>query len=359
MVGADRVKEVALQLQAKHPSPVVSVREFLGWFGVQRRGYAIVLSIRQALEEAGLRTEPDFESAFIDSNVSFVMDPDVATDQKVSILGAMSVTESPDIASFAASVKPPFNDATHRVSKLRSANTQLTTVSPDTLLKTAVTLMLMHDYSQLPVMIGERDVKGIISWVSIGTRLALDRKKESSGDDKVREFMEVDFHEVRSDASLFQVIPTIAQHDYVLVRDANNRITGIVTASDLSLQFQQLTEPFLLLGEIENQIRQIIDDRFSKDEMTSAREPSDAGRVVRTAADLSFGEYLRLLENPARWEKLRLSIDRVTFCAELDEVRRIRNEVMHFDPDGIPSEDLDSLRKMVRFFSGLRAIQVL
>ncbi len=36
--------------------------------------------------------------------------------------------------------------------------------------------MLTHDYSQLPVMTTERDVKGVISWKTIGSRLALNRQ---------------------------------------------------------------------------------------------------------------------------------------------------------------------------------------
>ncbi len=70
-------------------------------------------------------------------------------------------------------------------------------------------------------------------------------------------------HEIRAESSLFQAIPIIVEHQYVLVRGSDNRITGIVTASDLSLQFQQLAEPFLLLGEIENHIRRILGDNFS------------------------------------------------------------------------------------------------
>ncbi len=33
--------------------------------------------------------------------------------------------------------------------------------------------MLMHDYSQSPVMSGKREVKGVISWNSIGRSLGL------------------------------------------------------------------------------------------------------------------------------------------------------------------------------------------
>jgi len=54
---------------------------------------------------------------------------------------------------------------------------------------------------------------------------------------------------------------------YVLVRDQRDRrITGIVTASDLSLQFQALAEPFLLLREIELHVRQLLGDKLGTED---------------------------------------------------------------------------------------------
>jgi hypothetical protein len=70
--------------------------------------------------------------------------------------------------------------------------------------------------------------------------------------------MEPNFQLISSDTSLFKALPLIIEHDYVLVRNNANEITGIATASDLSLQFKQLTEPFLLVAEIENHLRQIL-----------------------------------------------------------------------------------------------------
>jgi len=51
-----------------------------------------------------------------------------------------------------------------------------------------------------------------------------------------------------------------------------------------------------------------------------------------------------------------LGVDRVVFGKGLDEVRRIRNDVMHFDPDGLSDEDLATLRRFVQFLQGLREI---
>ena len=41
-------------------------------------------------------------------------------------------------------------------------------------------------------------------------------------------------------------------------------------------------------------------------------------------------------------------MNRGLFVKTLDEVRRIRNDVMHFDPEGIQEQDVQSLRDFVR-----------
>jgi hypothetical protein len=145
------------------------------------------------------------------------------------------------------------------------------------------------------------------------------------------------------------------QSQYVLVRD-QGRITGIVTASDLSLQFQQLAEPFLLLREIENRIRLIIGDAFSPAELSGIPDPEDSGRAVSSIYDLTFGQYIRLLQNPDNWMKTNLSIDRAAFCDQLDSIRKIRNDVMHFNPDPMKAEDLQLLRDFLNFLQLLQNI---
>src|SRR6516165_11645679 len=136
-----------------------------------------------------------------------------------------------------------FADPTFRISALAAANRKPTSINPNESVEQAITIMLASDFSQLPVMTSARDVKGIVSLSSIGSRLAVGKKGRH-----VNELMDR-HHEIRSDTSLFQAIPRIVQHQYVLIRGSSNRITGIVTATDLSLQFQQLAEPFLLLRE--------------------------------------------------------------------------------------------------------------
>jgi hypothetical protein len=42
--------------------------------------------------------------------------------------------------------------------------------------------MLQHDFDQLPVMHGEREVKGVITWKSIAAKKTLDCKCETVAD---------------------------------------------------------------------------------------------------------------------------------------------------------------------------------
>ncbi len=341
----EELSDIANRIGDGQDVPPVTVRTLLSWAGAQRRGSWVVEWIRRNLREAGLATDPDFESAYLDSFIRFVR---VSSQEQHADNEAGAIPIPPPASSAGGS--PNLSDPTYRISKLAAANNPPMRIPPDSLVEEAVTLMLANDFSQLPVMTSERDVKGIISWTSIGTRLVLGRSGKH-----VRDLMD-GHQEISADISLFQAIPIIVQHYYVLVRGHDNRIVGILTASDLNTQFQQLAEPFLLLGEIENHIRRILDGKFSADELASARDPSDGERQVSDVSDLTFGEYIRLLENGNRWNKLAISIDRATFCKQLDDVRRIRNDVMHFDPDGIPQSDLDRLRDFARFLQRLQSI---
>jgi hypothetical protein len=202
-------------------------------------------------------------------------------------------------------------------------------------------------------MQGERDVKGVITWEGIGARLALGKTGH-----EVREFMSSP-QVVTSDKSLFVAVEVVAHHQYVLVQKADRTISGIITATDLTRQFQQLTEPFLLLGEVEQHVRKLIGGRFTTEELKGACDPADSGRPIETVANLTIGEYIRLLESPQNWEKLELQIDRAMFIEQLQNIRRIRNEVMHFDPDPASTEDLASLRRFVAFMQSLGELDAL
>lgn len=321
----------------------VTVRNLLGYFGAARRRRLVVARIREVLAEVGLETFPDFEGEWFDSEIFLVQRghaPNSGASPEVPTRVPDEPTPSPTTA-----LRP--TDPTRRLGRLKEFKEQPVSVTPDDPLERATTLMLAHDFSQLPVMTTQREVKGVVSWKTIGSRLVLGEKCLF-----VRECMEPP-QELSIDSSIFDAIRIIAEHDFVLVRNQEKKITGIVTASDVNIQFRQLAEPFLLLSDIENQLRSLIERKFSTEDIQAAKDPNDENRVIKTAADLAFGEYVRLLENEESWNKLELQLHRKTFIGYLEEIRQIRNDVMHFDPDGIDEEQLDKLRSFAKCMTQL------
>jgi len=318
-----------------------TVRDLLGWYGYERRGSFIVWAIKKHLADLKISVTPDFEGAYIDGKLSFSAASD--TDAVAGSLSAQD--EEPQAILITSNPEDP----TQRIGRLPSANARPLAVSPNASVSEAVTLMLLYDYSQLPVMQGDRTLKGVVSWQSIGSRLALGQPCTS-----VQDCLD-DAVVLDSSVSLFSAISAIVERGFILVRDTQNTISGIVTTTDLSLQFRQLAEPFLLLGEIEKHLRRLEDGKFSAPEIQQVRDPSDNARDINGLSDLTFGEHIRLLENPDRWAALKLNIDRGTFVKHLNEVREIRNGVMHFDPDGTAPSELSKLRQFVRLLEALGA----
>ncbi len=314
-------------------SEELTVRELLSWFGYRRRGSRRVSRIRHALAELDLRTVPDFEHTWVDESISITLDPD-------TVEGITSSDEP---------IEP-----TVRVGAIDAANHVPTSVDPNSALGAATTLMLINDFSQLPVMQNERDVKGIISWKSIATKMSLGQECGL-----VRECMDPNVPEVGIGDPLFSAIEIMQQHGYVLVRATDRRIAGIVTWGDVTHQFIQLAGPFLIIGEIEGYLRSLVHRKFTAEEIQEALPDTEQERSVLGPEDLTLGGYYQLLGRQERWERLGLDLDRREFVKQIDWVRERRNDVMHFDPEGLEPEDIEKLEGIARFFRGLRRMQVM
>lgn len=349
------LNDIAQSLRAGRPAEPISVRELIGWFDALRRGANVNWSVRRALEQAGLVTVPDFEGSHIDGRVQLVLPNEQPQQPQVDQPhGEQAADQPPPLAVEAAvefvggaGVEPAY-----RVSRLLDPRLALVSIGPDATLEEAATLMLRHDYSQLPVMTNGRDVRGVVSWESIGPAMTLRHPAPRF----VRECMRPAI-EVKATDSIFQVINRIIESSYVLVRDEQRIIVGILTTTDLSQQFQDLAEPFLLIGEIENHIRALIDGRFTQQELEAVRNENDPERAIESVADLTLGEHIWLVQNPDNWARLGLRADRGVFVRELDAVRQLRNDVMHFDSDRITDVERGSLRNFVQFLHQLKAHQ--
>jgi CBS domain-containing protein len=375
------IGRMATRLKEGHRVNRITVRELLRMFKAERRGLNKVHDIRTALESLGLVTDPDFESVWIDGKIRIrlkdatnvvaaavptggtgIVEEDELDEDQSSSVEEQEETDSQQPGSEEGSqptivvasegvvetVLSEPADPTFRIGSLPAANKNLTTVGQDDTLKKAVTMMLQSDYSQLPIMHGEREVKGMISWKSIASRYAI------GGECCKVQHCREDAQVVDGNGTLFDAIPTIVKHGYVLVRNPQDRkITGIVTASDLSLQFQQLAEPFLLLREIELHIRQLLQDKVLPEDLDWLGSADTTAPKPNSISDLSFGGYVRLVQRPQVWQRLALNIDQASLTKQLEDVRQIRNDVMHFDPDPMTAKQLDVLQNASKFMQQL------
>ncbi len=339
MDGYERLRALSERMKMEvdggaAPDPEeLTVRVFLTWFGYARRGRNNVSQIRHMLAEFDLRTIPDFEFTWIDGMITVELDPD-------AVEGITAAEEQ---------IGP-----TVRIGAIEAANRKPTTVNLNSPLSVATTLMQTNDFSQLPVMQGEREVKGIITWKSIGTKLSLGHECEL-----VRDCMNPMAPEVQIEAPLFSAIGDISQHGYILVRGQDRVITGILTSSDLSDQFVQLAGPFLSLGEIEGYLRSLVDRKFTIDELREALGHSDGEPSISGPEDLTLGGYCQLLGREDLWQRLNPNLDRKEFLKELHWVREKRNDVMHFDPEGLEPEDTRKLENLAMFFRNLRRMRAM
>jgi hypothetical protein len=169
MAGIIQLAQISEKLKNNEDVSPVTVRTFLSWFGAQRRSFWNVFTIRSALKNAGIETTPDFESAYIDSDIRFVVASSENKDLSEEVPDAtLSPADIPPIREPSAAGTVIIADPTYRISKLEAANKLPVSISPDATLENAVTVMMASDFSQLPVITSKRDIKGIISWSAIG-----------------------------------------------------------------------------------------------------------------------------------------------------------------------------------------------
>ncbi|WP_405954875.1 CBS domain-containing protein [Streptomyces phaeochromogenes] len=318
----------------------LSIRDFLAVWSVQRRYPAVTEQIKSDLAARGLVTVPPFTEGTLDSQIAVLAggaEPDESGTSAVTRLsGTTDLSAAVQNAAHAADLLPDEEAETpavaYRVSNLDSANRMPESVNVGDSLGTAMTVMVLRGYSQLPVLDADGRLRGVVSWESIGRA----RMADPGADLRAATVrgQEAD----RSD-DLLDWIGSVQQSGYVLVRDHDHKICGLITASDLTVQFGTRVRPFVLVEEIEQRLRRVVDRCIPLDRIRAVVPRGRASRV-NSAANLTFGVYGHLLRVPENWAALGWAIDQQHFLAALEECRNFRNGLMHFSPDPITDDQL-------------------
>jgi len=325
-------KEILTEVHTSGNPIQTTPKEIVAYFNVSKRGWKIVDSVNQMMEENLVYSEPPFRNAWFYGEIVIKPKPKVKASENVTVVD---------------------KDPTPRISLLNAANIVnsesqgsslgLISVTRDTKLSEATTLMIMHNFSQLPILNGPKTTVGLISWKSIGRALALGKVCDTVNDCKEEVVV------LKYDTPLFEAVQLIQKNEVVLIQQTDKTICGIVTATDVAEQFIALSEPFLIIEQIENHLRRLLNDKYTIEELNVFIKLDD-GRSLQSLSDLTFGQYILIIEKKEFFERLGLKIDRVIIKEQLEIVRKIRNDVMHFDPEGITSDRITVLRKTARFF---------
>lgn len=295
--------------------------------GNQKRGRYVNESINRRLEELGLVCKPSIENADFYGSV-VVSDP------------RDDLPEHMDTAALPLSAFPSeFGDLIY--------------CGPDMPLPKVLSLLIMQDISQLPVLSSDkRTVRGVVTWRSIGE--AATSSYQASGA-KAKDVMINAGHIASSSDDFLDLVDAIIEQEYILYRTPSGEVNGIVTASDLARAFEGTAGLYIKLQELENRIR-ILLDRSPIPKLKCHLEPKRRNKKnFRGASDMMFGEYIAALKDPEIWNSTRITFDQEHLVAQLEKVREVRNDVMHFATSstklgGDNSENDTIVTKALRLF---------
>lgn len=245
-------------------------------------------------------------------------------------------------------------------------------------------------YSQLPVVNTEKQVTGVFSWKSFGKRMS-------------------EIHSLKINLSTLAVKDTDLEHaryidpemyidtavnwskfDYVLVGDESN-LLGVLTIADVLGRLNDFAEAFVLLFEIEHEIRNLFFDVYSEDELVtvfqglsdtsgSPEETAVSGlkrlidgdeapicdkklaktiqfaanllqrasqtRPINDLKDFTFAQYREVIFNKDNWPRFEavFNLPRELLNKDFEKINELRNIVFHFRR-GITPRDTDRLRR--------------
>jgi len=205
--------------------------------------------------------------------------------------------------------------------------------------ETALSRMIEHDYSQLPVTDSTGRLIGMI------TNQSIIRMVFYTGGNISPLVLSVE-HCLANPA---KVEPEMGILDAIDLLDKNSAICvvkddiplAILTYTDINLFFRNLSEGLILVEDIEVTLRLKIEEKFpDPDKLVEAlahilRHPSTGEpREVNDLSDLSFYETIQFICHKTVWPKFKSIFEhKDIFQQYMHGVREIRNQLVHFRGD--------------------------
>lgn len=273
-------------------------------------------------------------------------------------------------------------------------NQQVESIQPTDSTVAAVERLIESTYSQLPVVDLAGHVHGVFTWQSFGRRmseifsLSIDLEELPVRDTDLEKprFLAPDTY-IDTEADWKEI-------DYVLVGNPDS-LLGVLTLSDIYGRLNDFAEAFVLIAEIEHEIRDLFRDLYPLQELDQVmaglsdqsgapegralgalRELVDGdaplvtqadavrkvgfvigqleklsrqrerSRAVGSLEDFTFAQYREVIFNEIHWPRFQpvFSQMREIMMADFERINTLRNEVFHFKRK-IGPRDTDRLRR--------------
>ena len=326
-IPEDWLKQKSAQIN-KGERVYITVRNLLGKFDFDIKNESTIQVVQKTLNSFSLDTSPKFWAVNLDSMVDIVKAKESAKDVKIKqaiiTFGMLKSVEDQRVMRNLNNIygkKEPYPKWI---------------VDPQENIDDVAVILAEDNVDFVPVGKDEDSIEGVISWDNIATGVDLrgrDRKKV-----KCREIARPPVFVYESN-SVYDKKHEIIHNGYVVVKDDNDRSFAILRAQDLAGELLSLTENFLLLQEIENTVRIILEHANPTSGEIDAVLREDYKGKNYTLNQLSFSDYKGLLLHKPIKDKLIKhfgfsdAVIRQIAHEHIDHVRLIRNRVLHFHPD--------------------------
>lgn len=318
----------------------LTARDLIGLWGWSRRSTEVIDLVDQELATRGLRVEPHFAEGQLDDLVTVSSQEAVSgeegRDGSTTTYGPGGSRDSQGGDGSKA------RDLSWRIGNLPLVR-EVVTVGLEEPLSTAITPMIEHDYSQLPVVDRHNVLRGVVTWEGIA------RAHLGKRDGTIADAMSPHPQTAREQEELFARIGDIQQHGFLVIVDTEYTVRGILTAADLAGQLQERVEPFTLLEEVERRLRRMT-QHFTAEEL-----PPEIRNKRANGRQFTLGQYKFLLDDADCWAKLDWPYGQQDILNRLKTVTDYRNALAHWAVDK-PAEDAASLAATRQLLKLLKVI---
>ena len=233
-------------------------------------------------------------------------------------------------------------DAVRRIKEIEQAHNAPMIITENQSISEAITIMQIHNYSQLPIVNAERKLCGYISLDTIVSAIA---KGVSS--DNLIDYASKEPPTLSLEGLFLDAIVTTRKYGFVIIVE-EERPVGIVTCDDLAAQYYSWAKSFYLIEEIENHIRNLIADNCTQEEIEKVCHGNGSKPV--SVDDMTFGAYIQIFKNEDIWKKFKFKyVNQAEFIKSINDVREIRNAVMHFKTMEVSDERQEILEQAARY----------